>query len=309
MALTVAEAKKVTRDEGRRGVMEIIEQNASIIPVLPWETVDTFEHFFTREKKLPAASTRNVGGTWTRSTGALERVSIPLKIIGGEFDIDQFILDQGGNEDDIFARQFALRTKANAFHVEELIFDGNSLTTPSQFDGLRTLLTGNQLYAFSATGAALTIASLDELLTRVPGATHLWMNRSLQKYILQRLQDVSTSAGHPQVFYDGVDDAGKPVVRYGNARIMVVERMDDGSTILDFDEDPGDATSDTASIYATRVGMDGLYGTQGVRGPTDRRDLGEDFDAPRRVGRAEWYCNIVLGHPRAAARAFGYTDA
>jgi len=210
--------------------------------------------------------------------------------------------------DDLFARQMALRQKANAFQLEEMIFEGNGATTISAFDGLRTLIGGTQLHSHSATGAAITLTSIETLLDLVPGATHLFMNRTLRTDLLGILNDPTTSSGHPRVVLAGVDEVGRPIELFGGARIIVVERMDDGSTILDFDEDPGDAVSDTASIYAARVGMDGFFGAQGKRGPADSREIGEDWDEPRRKGRAEWYANIVVSHPRSVARSFGYTS-
>lgn len=307
-AVTVGEAKKVTKDTARKGILEIIEQNAPIVSALPWTPVDTMEYTFFREGELPSAGSRNINAGYTPSTGSIEKIGIPLKIIGGEFDIDQFLLDQAGDIDDLFGRQMSLRQKANAFHVEELIFEGNSLTTISAFDGLRTLISGGQLHTHSATGAVISLASLEAALDLVPGATHLWMNRTLRTDLLGILNDPTSGSGHPRVHYPGMDDMGKPVEMYGAARIMVVERMDDGSTILAFDEDPGDSTSDTASIYVARVADDAFHGCQGKRGPADSREIGEDWDEPRRKGRAEWYVNIAVEHPRCVCRSFGYTS-
>ncbi len=308
MAVSVSEAKKVTKDPGRRGILELIEQNAPIVAAIPWETVEGMEHSFLREAELPSAASRNINAGYTQSTGALEKIAIPLKIIGGEFEIDQFLLDQAGDLDDLFARQMALRQKANAFHLEEMIFEGNSLTTLSAFDGLSTLIAGAQLHTHSATGAAISLASIEAILDLVPGANLIFMNRTLRTDLMGILNDSTTASGHPRVVYPGLDDIGRPIELYNGARIMVVERMDDGSTILAFDEDPGDATSDTASIYVVRTGMDSFHGVQGKRGPTDSREIGEDWDEPRRKGRAEWYANISVPHPRAVARSFGYTS-
>ncbi|MEK0324551.1 MAG: hypothetical protein QQN63_02510 [Nitrosopumilus sp.] len=307
-AVTIAEARKVTKDEARRGVMEIIEQNAPIVALLPWETVSGMSYSYLREAEIPSATSRNVNSGYTPEVGALEKIEIPLKIIGGEFDVDQFLIDQGGDLDDIFARQMALRHKSNAFHMEELIFEGNSLTTAANIDGLRTLIGGNQLIAFSTVGAALTVASIETLLDAVPGAEYLWMNRTLRTDLLQIISDSQAASGRPQVHYENLGGIGKPIEMYNNAKIMVVERLDDGSTILDFNEDPGDAGSDTASIYAARIGKDALFGIQGKRGPTDSRELGEDWDEPRRKGRSEWYSNIVIAHPRSVGRSFGFLD-
>lgn len=307
-AITVGEAKKVTKDTARQGILEIIEQNAPIISELPWTPVDTMEYVFFKEGELPSTASRNINAGYTPSTGSIEKIGIPLKIIGGEFDIDQFLLDQAGDIDDLFGRQMALRQKANAFHVEELIFEGNSLTTPSAFDGLSTLIQGGQLDIHSATGAAISLAALERILDLVPGATHIFMNRTLRTDLMGILNDASTSSGHPRISYSGLDAIGKPIEVYNAARIMVVERMDDGSTILGFDEDPGDTTSDTASIYVCRIAQDAFHGVQGKRGPTDQRSIGEDWDEPRQKGRAEWYVNIAIEHPRCVCRSYGYTS-
>ena len=47
---------------------------------------------------------------------------------------------------------------------------------------------------------------------------------------------------------------GEQLGAYANAPILVIQRRDDQSSILAFDEDPGDGGDDGASLYVANIG-------------------------------------------------------
>jgi hypothetical protein len=100
------------------------------------------------------------------------------------------------------------------------------------------------------------------------------------------------------------DAFGKQQTAYAGTPIRVVMREDDASTMFGFDEDPGDATSDTASIYCVRFGSDYVSGIQNSPLPSVK-DFGEIQALPGHLGRIEWYCGVVVKHPRSASRLYG----
>jgi hypothetical protein len=104
---------------------------------------------------------------------------------------------------------------------------------------------------------------------------------------------------------------GQQVDRYAGADIAVVEYLGDGTTWLDFDEDPGDGTPDTTSIYLVYFGDDGvqlIYNGQNGK-EMNVEDFGVLESRPRRMGRLETYIGMVIPHPRAAARLRGITNS
>src|SRR3989337_1732385 len=104
------------------------------------------------------------------------------------------------------------------------------------------------------------------------------------------------------------DAFGKQQIAYAGTPIRIVRREDDGSTFLGYDEDPGDGTSDTASVYCIRFSSDHVHGIQSKSLPSVK-DFGEVQAGPYPLGRIEWYCGVVVKHPRGAARLYGILDA
>jgi len=92
MALTKVEAAKLTDDLLLRGVIETIVMESPVLQRLPFMEVVGTGLTYNREGTLPAADFYDVGDTWTESTPTFEQVTTGLKILGGDADIDHFLL-------------------------------------------------------------------------------------------------------------------------------------------------------------------------------------------------------------------------
>jgi hypothetical protein len=107
--------------------------------------------------------------------------------------------------------------------------------------------------------------------------------------------------------YDSVNDTGPVIQRYYGIPIHVVEDGWDASTLLGFDEDPGNGTVTSSSIYAVvfgeEMGVCGLISGGDGDPLVDVREVGETTSgAPGIMGRIECYPGMMIKHPRAAAR-------
>lgn len=310
MAFTLLEAAKYGDDVKRAGVLKLITETSPMYDKLSFKSIKGNAYRYNVEQALPSVAFRGVGGTYTDSTGVINPVTENLAILGGEVKIDRFIVNTMGNLQDVKAAQFAMKARAMGFKFTESFFEGDTDVDINSFDGLRKRLTGNQKMLNASGGGALSLDKLDEAIDRVVGTPdYIFMNRTLRRKLTHLGRDAGTTSGHPLIDI-GDDKFGHQVSRYRGIPLVIVENELDASSILAFDEDPGDGTSDTASIYIVRFGEDMIHGITGEGGSfMDVKDFGEMESAPQHLGRIEWYAGLCVVHPRAAVRLYGITNA
>jgi hypothetical protein len=71
MAMTKAEAAKLTNDLLLRGVVETIVKESSVLQLLPFMEVTGTSVTYNREATMPSASFYDVGDAWTEATPTL----------------------------------------------------------------------------------------------------------------------------------------------------------------------------------------------------------------------------------------------
>ncbi len=314
MALSLGDVASQDGYNGlEKGCIKMFTQTSPILELLPWTKIEGDSITWRREAALPANAWRGVGGTYTESTGRIDPFTERLFINGGEVTADNFIIatqGKGENAIDIKASHYALKAQSVANAFDQAFFEGDDMADPNSMVGLRRRLTGSQVLTFGATvGTALTLAQLDQLLDTVPFADKcLFMNRTARRKVSSLIQS-QTGAFRIETTQDAF---GRQVMMYADTPIYVVERTGDGSTILDYDEDPGNGTAVTASIYCVSFGMNAVHGiynsTLGGK-MIEVTDFGEIQAAPRHLGRIEFYPGMAIKHPRAAARLRGVTNA
>jgi hypothetical protein len=173
-----------------------------------------------------------------------------------------------------------------------------------------------------AGGGPLTIARLNDLIDAVPFSTRqeqgmrrgqgirkvLYMNRWLRN----KLDGLITAQTGALTINTTKDAFGNMVEMWRDAVIRVVETTGSGASLLGFDEDPGDLTPDTASIYCCAFGenlLHGLFRTKRGGKALDTFKVTEMEAEPRGMVRFEGMYGLAQNHPRAAARLYGITQA
>jgi len=306
MDITMLEAAKHSQDAREAFVAKAIVEASPILEYLPMKTIVGPAYRYNRERSLGTVAFRGVNGTYTPDVGVINPEFEALVIMGGEVTIDNFEVKVMSNLLNLKVEKFQMKARAAGIKFSEAFFEGDTAVDPYSFDGMRKRLAGNQKVLMGTGGATLTLAALDALKDAVVGDDTdkvFFMNKTLRRKItaLVRAQTGSSLINYTQ------DAFGKQQTAYSNVPIRVVERQDDGSTILDFDEDPGDAVSDTASIYCIRFGTDFVHGIQHSALPSVQ-DFGEIQAKPQHMGRIEFYCGLVVKHARGAARLYGVTN-
>ncbi|MGH9173949.1 MAG: major capsid protein [Vicinamibacterales bacterium] len=292
MAMTKAEAAKLTNDLLLRGVIETIVSESSVLQMLPFEDVTGTAITYNRENAAPTVDWYDVGDTWTESTPTFTQVTASLKILGGDADVDNFLAQTYRDPNDIEAETIALKAKAVAYEFSQTFYDGDDAVTPKQFDGLVNLVTAGQTIEMAINGAALTLDKLDELIDLVkPGRPDALM---MAKRTRRKLSSLRRASGN--LLETDVDMFGRRALFYDGIPILV----DD---FLPTNETQGSSGAVCSSIYAARFGRQGVLGLDNGGIQIERVGELETKDATRT--RVKWYCGLALFGTLGLARLEG----
>ncbi len=298
MAVTLTQAAVLSTNMLQRGVIQTFIDESPVLDRLPFMEIEGNAYQYTTESALPGIAFRAINAGYTESTGAVVNATVGLKIFGGDADVDRFIAKTLGNLNDQRAIQTRLKAKAAAIFFTLNFFEGDS-ATPEQFDGLRKILTGNQVVTAGANGATLTLAMLDDLISRVPGGPDVIYAPS---QAISKINALVLATG--MIVPIERDQYGKLVRMYAGIPIVDPGYATDGTTqILAYDETQG-ASSLTTSIYAVKFGEQEFVAGL-TNGGIDVYDLGELETKPAYRTRIESYMAIGIFNGKAAARLKG----
>lgn len=294
--LTQTEWAKLNPNDLQSGVVEIFAGTNPVMQYMPFQNIAGAAYVYNREQTLPGIAFRGINESYDESTGVINQLADPLKILGGDLDVDAALIAWSTGANDTRAIHDAMKVKALSLSHLKTVFDGDSTANPKEFDGLNVRLTGNQVISAGTNGGVLTLAMLDDLVDAVAGSpTLLLMNKKTRQVIRQLARSV-------QALTIAKDDLGREIDLYYGVPFGIVEDDGQGNAILGFDETQGSANN-TASIYAAAFGPGAMFGAQTA--PISVRDLGELQSKPAFRTRVEHYNTIVLEHSKCAARLKG----
>lgn len=292
MALTLAEAAKLSNDVLLAGVVETIIKDSPVLQRLPFIEIVGNGLTYNREDTAPTAGFFDVGDTWTESTPTFTQQTVTLKIMGGDADIDNFLLATRSNIQDLEAAVVQLKAKAVRQLFEQTFITGDAGADPKQFDGLDQLNDPAQELTMGANGGSLTLDKLDELVDTVKGGKPdlLLMSRRSRR-ILTRLARNSGS-----LLETDRDEFGQMLQFYDGIPIGVSDYVSDAQTV--------GTSNDCSVIYALQMGEGGLAGLT-APGSLQVERVGslETKDATRT--RIKWYASLALFNALKLARLIG----
>jgi hypothetical protein len=318
VAGTLADLAVASSDMYERGVIERFRLTSDFIALLPQKTIKGTTYKYRVEEVAPGVSWRDVNQGYPESTGVIAPRIESTMIVGGDVFIDNALLrnQRSGNDAiDLKAEQYDLKARSLARELERAYFEGDDLVNPSEMPGLRRRLTGNQvIQAGAGIGATLSLAMIDSLVDALDlsiGQPHLFMSKANRRTLTNR----SLAQGNSVVInYASVSDSGAVIERYYDAPIHIVEDNWDASTLLYFDEDPGNGVVTSSSIYACifdeQLGVCGLLGGGDGDPLVSVREVGETTasgsgNPPGIMGRIECYPGLMLKSPRCSSRLRG----
>jgi hypothetical protein len=306
MALTLAEASKLSNDMLLQGVVETIVKDSPVLQQLPFIEIVGNVLTYNQEKTLPTIDFYDVGDSWAESTPTFEQKTAGLKIMGGDADVDNFLKATRSNIQDLEAAVVELKAKALKDKFEETFIYGDSGTSAKQFDGLRKLIdtttASDQVIAMGATGATLTLAKLDELIDAVKGGKPqlLLMSRRSRR----KLNALVREAGG--MFESDRDNWGNFIQLWDGIPIGVNDWILD-THVLTGGVETATTGGTCSTIYAFQMGEGALCGLTSP-GHITVEPIGslETKDASRT--RIKWYCSLALFSSIKAAALIGVQD-
>ena len=307
MALTLAEASKLSNDMLLQGVVETIVKESPILQRLPFIEIVGNGLTYNQEKTLPDVDFYDVGDPWAESTPTFEQKTANLKIMGGDADIDNFIKATRSNLQDLEAAVVELKAKSVRDKFEETFIYGNATTSPKQFDGLLKLIdtatASNQVIAAGASGATLTLAMLDQLIDAVKGGKPdlLLMSRRSRRKINALVRAAGSGLMDP-----ARDSWGNFIHLWDGVPIGVSDWILDTHVVAG-NLETGTTGGTCSTIYAIQMGEGGLCGLTSP-GHLTVEPIGslETKDATRT--RIKWYVSLALFSAVKAAALIGVQD-
>jgi hypothetical protein len=294
MALSLLEASKLSTDVLQRGVIETFARTSPVLELLPFMEIEGNSYKYNVEKTLPTVAYRAVNTGYTANEGQVDQKTEGLVILGGDVDVDRFIVNTRSNVNDVRAIHTSMKAKALAREFTRSFFHGDVATDPNSFNGLAVRLAGTSQDLDGKTvedgnDGVLSLAKLHALLDSVQGgADVLFMSKAMRREVQKLLE------GQQHYLQVGRDEFGRPVTMFGDVQIRTLE--DD---ILPFVADQ-DSTL-RGEIYAVKFGAQEYV--SGLRnGGVNVRDLGELDALPVFRTRIEFYCGLAMFRTNAAAR-------
>ncbi len=306
MALTLAEASKLSNDLLLQGVIETVVKDSQVLQSLPFIQISGNGLTYNQEKTLPDIAFYDVGDDWDESTPEFTQLTATLKIMGGDADVDNFLKATRSDIQDLQAAVIELKAKALRHRFEETFIYGDTAGDPKQFDGLRKLINttaeSSQVVAAGATGATLSLDTLDEVIDAIKGGKPdmLLMSRRSRR----KINALVRAAGG--MMESDRDRWGNFIQLWNGIPIGVNDWIKD-THIVSGGVETATSGGDCSTIYAVQFGEGALCGLSGP-GFVQVEAVGrlETKDASRT--RVKWYCAVALFSALKAAALIGVQD-
>lgn len=318
MAISLYQSALAAANNGefkKAGVLTTFAQTSPLLAAMPLVNIQGNSYAWTRQVSLGSVAFRAVNSAYTEAAGALETRSVALKIIGGDLDVDNFLIQAHGPGTRSQHEQMkaALLAQTIAYQVIKgsTTTAGGATADAQGFDGLQVRYGGGfgstavvdggenagQIIANTGGSDALSMRDLDTAIQACEAPTHLLMPKKMKVNIQSYLRG-STAIQMVK------DEFGRLVTTYNGLPIIEADSLGTVSGIeqLGFNEN----NDSTTSIYVLNMSDMGLHMVQ--NGGVQVRDLGEQDSKPVHRTRVEWYCNVVDAHPRCVVRLYNVAD-
>ena len=311
MAMTLAESAVLSQNDLQRGVLEVFVQESPVLDRLPLMTIEGNAYAYNREATLPGVAFRSVNEAYTESTGTVVQATESLVILGGDADVDTFIVKTRGNLNDQRAIQTAMKVKANAYKFQDAFFNGDVTVDPKGFDGLKKRLVGAQVLDAATNGMGPVAGGhdffdvLDAAIAAVPGVNGQNGAIYANSAIIAKVKSSARRLGGVEMIREALTQ--KMIATYNGIPLLDAGQTAAGADVIPRTETQGTANGIASSMYVVKFGQD--EGDRGVTGLTnggvDVRDLGEIDSKPVYRTRIEFFCGLATFGGKAAARIRG----
>lgn len=298
MALLAAEAAKLSENDRQKGIIEEMIKEDDFFGLLPFVKTEGLAYLYTREKT-------NAEGAWfdayedlEESTSEFENVTTVLKRIGGQVDMDNFIIETKSDVYDQVAEQLKAKAKGMGEQFRREVVNGDTAVNAKGFDGLRKLTPAGQTLNIAVNGAPIDFGALDELVDAVKKKDGKVL--MMRQEVWRQIRALNRSMGGNTAETVMPANFGWPMKVYDGIPVLI-------NDFLPINETQG-TNADTTSVYAMRLneadGLHGIYGGAGSVGfKLSKLGLLEKKDVTR--FRVIWYAGMALKATHSLARLKG----
>lgn len=299
MPLLAAEAEKLAIEDRQRGVIEEIIFRDELFALMPFTRTNDQTYSYVREKTAAQGEWFSAYEDLEESASEFDPVSVQLKRIAGQVDLDNFQIEVQSTLNDQLAIQLAQKAKGMGMQFRDTLVNGDTAVNAKQFDGLKKLTPAKQVLVAGANGGAVSYDMLDELKDAVmKGADALMMRQGTWRAI----RTLNRAMGGNMADHIMLDNFGFPVKVYDGTPVII-------NDFLPVNEARG-TNNDTTSIYALRLnevdGFHGVYGGDAAGFRMEKVGLLQGKDATR--WRMKWYVTAALKSTNSIARLAGITN-
>src|SRR5688500_5723714 len=110
-AVTLVQAALLSQNDLQRGVLETFVQESRVLDRIPLMDIEGNAFAYDEEATLPGVEFRAVNAAYAESTGTVNQKTETLVILGGDADVDRFIVQTRGNLNDQRAVQTAMKDR------------------------------------------------------------------------------------------------------------------------------------------------------------------------------------------------------
>jgi hypothetical protein len=283
MALTLAEAAKLSNDTLLTGVIETIIYDSEVLQRMPFIEIVGNGLTYNRENQAASVSFYDVGDAWSESTPTFTQITATLKILGGDLQ-------------DLQAAIVHLKSKAVQQKFDDGFVNGDTAVDAKSFDGIDKLCVSGQTVSMGTNGGTLTLEKLDELMDKVKGGKPDML--LLSRRSRRKLTSLSRGAGSGMLETHR-NQFGQMVQFYNGIPIGANDWIGDTKTV--------GTSSDCSTIYALQFGEGAAAGLTSPGGlQVERVGSLETKDATRI--RVKWYVSLALFNTLKLAKLTGVRD-
>lgn len=270
MAITFEQAQQLSQPKLTKKVIDQFRTSA-LIDALPFDNTvkpaggNSLDYVYNRVTTFSGADSRKLNADYEASEAATEAITSRLAIFGGSFKLDRALILGEHEVVDHVQFQVEQKVKATIAQFHNMFINGiqgaPAGTGSWEFDGLDALLTGSVTQEVSLntpialdTSANITLKwqefldqlrALEAVMDGAP--TAYLMNQAMYA----KFQSVMDRAG---INLASKENYGRNVSVWGDSLIMALGNVPGNAS-------PIIATDDgITSIYAVRLGMDGVHG-------------------------------------------------
>lgn len=299
MPLLAVEAAKLSIEDRQRGVIEEIIDRDEMFALLPFTRSNDLTYSYVREKTAAQGAWFSAYEVLEESASEFDPVSVTLKRLAGQVDIDNFMDEVQSALNPQTAIQLQQKIKGIGRQFRDALVNGDTATNAKMFDGLKKLTPAAQTMWAGTNGGAISFTQLDELKDMVKlGCDVLMMRQGTWR----ALRALNRAMGGNTADHIMVENFGYPVKAYDGTPVII-------NDYLPINEVRGTNPA-TTSIYALRLneadGFHGLYGGAAAGFRMEKIGLLQDKDATRY--RIKWYASTALKATHAIARLGGITN-